>query len=253
VIQNSDPKINPVKEIKCIAGFGFTLLEVMIALVITALIAVMAFQSLDGASRGSEKTNEVLNEINQLDRVWQIIGLDLRNIIKATSANATLVFEAKSLSGSGENADQMVLMFKRSGWVNFANLPRSDLQIVSYQVKDGELWRYFLPELNQDLSNIDMEKDDEVTRQLLMKKVDDFQLRFLSPTVIGSNGKSALDGNDFTRYWIDEWPDATRGATGLPLAVEISIKLKSDDDSETKISNTKGIGETKRLFAFPEQ
>jgi len=44
------------------------------------------------------------------------------------------------------------LLFKRRGWVNFSNLPRSDLQLVSYRVEDGKLWRDFLPERNLELA-----------------------------------------------------------------------------------------------------
>lgn len=218
---------------------GFTLLEVMIALVISALIAVMAFQSLDSADRGATRTNEVLAEINRIDRAWQIIGTDMRHIVPPMLNDRTWVFIGETLDGSAEDADQMLLTFKRRGWVNFSNRPRSDLQLVGYRVEDGKLWRDFAPEYNLQLADVDLEEDDGF-HQLLLDNVEDVQLRFLHLGAIGSRGKSVLEGREFTDDWLQDWPDATAGAVGLPLAIEITIKLK-------------GVGSIARLFALPEQ
>ena len=221
---------------------GFTLLEVMIALVISALIAMMAFQSLDAADEGATRTNEVLAEINRLDRAWQLIAADLRHVIPPAAADRNTLFQAESLRSSGENADQLVLLFKRRGWVNFANLPRSDLQIVSYRVEDGKLWRDFAPERNLELSDIDLE-DEDGFHQVLLDDVEDFQLRLLHQGAITSKGKSALEGREFSEDWLHQWPDNNQqGASvhDLPLAVEITIELK-------------GVGSSVRLFAMPEQ
>lgn len=218
---------------------GFTLLEVLIALVISALVAVMAFQSLDAADKGAQRTNEVLDEINRLDRAWQLIAADLRHVQAPIASDRNSLFVGESLRSSGENADQMVLFFKRRGWVNFANLPRSDLQLVSYRVEEGQLWRDFMPEYNRELTDIDME--DDAKHMLLLENVDDLQLRFLHQGIVSSRGKSALEGREFSADWLQEWPDAQQqSAQGLPLAVEITIDIK-------------GVGPSVRLFALPEQ
>lgn len=220
---------------------GFTLLEVMIALVISALIAVMAFESLDAADEGATRTNEVLAEINRLDRAWQLIAADIRHVIPPAAADRNTVFKAESLRSSGEDADQLVLLFKRRGWVNFSNLPRSDLQLVGYRVTDGKLWRDFAPERNIELSDIDLE-DEDGFHQLLLEDVEDLRLRFLFQGAITSKGKSALEGREFSEDWLHQWPDNNQqgaSAQDLPLAVEITIELK-------------GVGSSVRLFAMPE-
>lgn len=221
---------------------GFTLLEVLIALVISALIAVMAFESLNAADAGATRTNEVLTEINRLDRAWQIIAADLRHVIPPAAADRNTVFQAESLRSSGEDADQLVLLFKRRGWVNFSNLPRSDLQMVSYRVVDGQLWRDFAPERNLELADVDME-DDDAFHQLLLEDVDDLQLRMLYQGAITSKGKSALEDREYSEDWLQKWPDNNQqgaSAQDLPLAVEITLELK-------------GAGSSVRLFAMPEQ
>ena len=220
---------------------GFTLLEVLIALVITALIAVMAFESLNAADNGATRTNEVLTEINRIDRAWQIIAADLRHVIPPANADKNTVFQAESLKSSGADSDQMLLLFKRRGWVNFSNLPRSDLQLVSYRVEEGKLWRDFMPEHNLELSDIDLE--DDATHQLLLDGVEDVQLRLLHQGAISSKGKSMLDDREFSKDWLQKWPDNTQqgaSALDLPLAIEITIELK-------------GVGNSVRLFAMPEQ
>jgi general secretion pathway protein J len=221
---------------------GFTLLEVLIALVISAMIAVMAFESLNAADNGATRTNEVLAEINRLDRAWQIIAADLRHVVPPAAADKNTVFTAESLRSSGENADQLVLMFKRRGWVNFSNLPRSDLQMVGYRVVDGKLWRDFAPERNLELSDVDLEEDDGI-HQLLLEDVEDLQLRFLFQGAITSRGKSALEDREASEDWLQKWPDNNQqgaSAQDLPLAVEITLELK-------------GVGSSVRLFAMPEQ
>lgn len=221
---------------------GFTLLEVLIALVISALIAVMAFESLNAADNGATRTNEVLAEINRLDRAWQLIAADLRHVIPPAAADRNTVFQAESLRSSGEDSDQLVLLFKRRGWVNFSNLPRSDLQMVGYRVVDGQLWRDFAPERNLELADVDLEEDDGF-HQLLLDDVEDFQLRLLFQGAITSRGKSALEGREFSEDWLQKWPDNNQqgaSAQDLPLAVEITIELK-------------GVGSSVRLFAMPEQ
>lgn len=218
----------------------------MIALVISALIAVMAFQSLDAADRGATRTNQVLDEINKIDRAWQIIGSDLRHVVMPApvsngqpASDRNWIFKAEALSGSADDADQTLLTFKRRGWVNFANRLRSDMQLVGYRILDGKLWRDFAPEYNRELADIDLEEDDGF-HQLLLENVEDVQMRFLHQGVITSRGKSALEGREYSEDWLEDWPDATAGAVGVPLAVEITIEIK-------------GVGSSVRLFALPEQ
>lgn len=211
----------------------------MIALVISALIAVMAFASLDAADKGAQRTQSVLEEINRLDRAWQLIAADLRHVQVPLANDRNAVFLGESLRASGENADQVVMYFKRRGWVNFANLPRSDLQLISYRVEEGRLWRDFLPEYNRDLSDINME--DDGFHQLLLENVEDLQVRFLHQGLVSSRGKSALEGREYSDDWLTQWPDISmQGTSGLPLAVEIRIDIK-------------GVGSSARLFALPEQ
>lgn len=215
---------------------GFTLVEVMLALAITAVIAVIAYQALSSASEGAQKTRAVIDEINRLDRTWQIIAADMRQVLPPSVSGDAIRFEflGGSLRAKGANAEQMVLAFARGGWVNPMERLRSDMQIVAYRVSGGQLWRDYLPERNLPAEDIDFEY--EAFHQLLLEDVNDIQVRFLSNDILQDRGRSALDGYRYSDTWAPEWPPSGQmNSAGLPLAVEVTIELE-------------GVGSSVRLF-----
>jgi len=55
---------------------GFTLLEIMIALTIFAVISTLAWQILDGAMRTSNATDRNAAKLNQIQRAWSLLERD---------------------------------------------------------------------------------------------------------------------------------------------------------------------------------
>lgn len=242
---------------------GFTLLEMVVAIALSALIAAMAYQSFDGATRNSERTRELLGGVNKLDRAWQLIGQDMRNIVPInpqTSNPKQVRFEAASQKTKGKDTFQVVMFFARRGWVNPLGRMRSDLQQVNYRIAEGKLWRDYLPERNVPLENVDFERDafhqqllgntkleeqlqapGESKRQVMPGDVIDIQLRFLSDARIKADGKSALDGSEYTKNWEPIWPPINgAGGSPMPIAVEITIEIE-------------GVGRSVRLFDIPQK
>lgn len=204
------------------------------AIVISAMIGLMAFRSFDGAADAAEETQKALNEVGQIDKLWQTMSNDLFHVLPL---DQNTPFQGASLKSSGASASQMLLLFKRGNWVNFANRLRSDIQLVAYRLDQGKLYRDFLPETNRPLSEIDMER--QAFHQLLIDGVEDVQLRFLYEGMISSRGVSALQGYNYSDDWLPEWPDpVVQGAAGIPLALEVRITLKGGEPSV-------------RLFTFP--
>lgn len=216
---------------------GFTLVEMIIAIALSAIVATMAYQSFDAASRNAERTKELLDNVNKMDRAWQLIGQDMRNVL-IPMPNTNVKFEAVSLKTKGKNSFQVIMMFARRGWLNPLGRLRSDLLQVNYRLAEGKLWRDYIPERNVPLTDIDFERQS--LHQLLLDKVTDVQLRFLSLGSIKSNGKSVLEGTDYTNNWESTWPPVNGGAPeGLPVAVEITIEIE-------------GVGRSVRLFELPQ-
>jgi general secretion pathway protein J len=207
---------------------GFTLLEVVVAIGISVSIATLSYQALSAASTGAERSAEVMDEINRLDRAWQIIGADLRHVLppEAGLTEPRFLFVAESLSGDAE-ARQRLMRFTRRGWINPLERLRSDIQELRYRVEEGRLWRDYRPMRNLPYDEYNFE--DEALQQLLLEGVKDIQLRFLSAALINRRGASALEGTEYSRDWAGLWPDPDQqmqGAMQLPLAVEISIELE---------------------------
>ena len=242
---------------------GFTLVEVLIAIFITAIIATLAVQSLTAASRAMESGRSMADQYAQLDRFFILLEQDLR----AVRGGKDALFQAEpvdqTLSGAEETADDTflgygeafetrdikqqrknllatldrqhrLLALVRGDWVNFGISRRSDLQHVTYAWHQGALWRFFRPidrEIFGDTSPGDevFYEDISLARRLLVE-VNNLTLRYLPP---GADPK--VDNS-----WSTEWPPST-GRTGsgpgaaLPAAVEVVVELKN-------------MGEIRRLF-----
>jgi len=219
---------------------GFTLLEMVVAIALSALVAAMAYESFDGASRNAERTRDVLNDVNKLDKAWQLIGQDMRNIVPLSPllASPQLRFEAASLKTKGKDSFQVIMLFARRGWINPLGRVRSDLQQVNYRIAEGKLWRDYLPERNMPLENIDFER--ESFHQLLLENVVDIQLRFLSDARIKADGKSVLEGSEYSKNWEPIWPPINgSGGAAMPVALEITIEIE-------------GGARSVRLFQIPQ-
>lgn len=219
---------------------GFTLLEVLIALAIAAVIAAMSYQAIEGATGGAERTRTVMAEINQMDRTWQIIAADMRQVVKPEieSRGPRFEFKAESLERTGDDVEQVLMTFTRRGWINPMERLRSDLQQVSYRIAEGKLWRDYLPERNVPIDERDFE--ETALNQLLLEGVKDVQLRFLALEQVQQRGPNVLEGPDYTRDWEQVWPKPDQfGQMNMPAAVEITIEVE-------------GMGVSARLFELTQ-
>lgn len=71
---------------------GFTLLEIMIALTIFAVISTLAWQILDGAMRTSSATDTRAAKLNQLQRAWSLMERDFFQLQARAPRNAPDLF-----------------------------------------------------------------------------------------------------------------------------------------------------------------
>ena len=89
-----------------------------------------------------------------------------------------------------------------------------------------------------------MDFERESLHQTILENVTDIQLRFLSESYIKSNGKSALEGEDFSRNWEPTWPPLNQpGAAGNPVALEITIETTEEN---------KGASRSVHLYQLPQ-
>jgi general secretion pathway protein J len=217
---------------------GFTLIEVMIAVAISLLIATLAYGFLSSAVTAKDSSDEALVTVNQLETVFQLLATDLHHVVDRElpstaaglgSTQAAPAFMGGNSASRGANflLGDYVLRFARDGWANPLQQQRSDLQRVGYRWLDGQLWRDYWPERNQPL---DVEPAGQ---RLLIEDLKAIRIRFLP-----FSAKQVSAGP-----WQDVWPpedgnlQAINGPDRtLPAAVEITLTLEEVGDVQRIIS-----------------
>jgi general secretion pathway protein J len=122
---------------------GFTLLEVLIAIVIFALISLASFSIFTTVIKSDESSQLRTDRMNELQRAFIIIERDLLQITRRTiRINGEEPLEGYLHTDSDYSSGSQYLGFVRQGWKNPGLLlPRSDLQSVAYQLNDNKVER----------------------------------------------------------------------------------------------------------------
>ena len=111
---------------------GFTLVEVLVAMAITALISVMAYTGLSSALSGAESMRAAATRAHEINQALSMLSRDLRQVV-----NRPVVDElgqlSPALSGGELAPDSLVLT--RAGWHNSTGAPRSALQRVRWWLR----------------------------------------------------------------------------------------------------------------------
>jgi general secretion pathway protein J len=208
---------------------GFTLIEVLIAMAITAFIATIAYTSLSTVLTGVESTRKISDRTYDINRAWMIISRDVRHFVARPIRDE---FGELEPAMTGGPAAPFALSFTRSGWHNPNEHLRSNLQRVNYRLEDNALWRDSYPVLDR--------AGDTIARSVrLLEGVELMELAFLSSLAVV---EAVGDGvNLDTRNWSQSWVvDTSNPGVELapPIAVQISLQL---DD----------WGEMRRLYELP--
>ncbi|MDC0362680.1 type II secretion system minor pseudopilin GspJ [Halioglobus sp.] len=211
------------------ATTGFTLVEVLIALGITAFVSVIAYTSLSAVLSGAERLRENTDRSYEINRAFMILSRDLRQFVDRPVRDE---FGEREPGLTGGLLARFPLSFTRTGWHNPNGYPRSNLQRVNYRLEDDALWR-------DSYTVLDRAASTEPTSVLLLEGVEEIQLRFLAgldQLQVSSRGLN-IDTSDWTENWVAD-TSAPSASLAPPTAVEIMLQL---DDWE----------EIRRLYALP--
>ena len=192
-------------------GRGFTLIEVLIAMAITAMVAAMAFASLDSTLDSVEGLREQGERISEVNRAWGLISRDLNHFVSRPVRNEFGGWNSAIMGG--EVADQ-TLALTRGGWHNTVGRVRSNMQRVRYVLEDTTLYReHFLV--------LDRTSESEPLRVALLEGVNRVEYRFLGTA-------TELRQGDFdTENWPEAWAISGTGeAAPAPGALEIRLELE---------------------------
>lgn len=186
---------------------GFSLLEILIALFVFALVASLSVSVLSAAVTGRETTTQAQTRIADLDRFRTFFRDDLAQIVAhpvrdSEGRSVDHVFSGGRLA-TGRRDRDVLLVFTRRGAFNPGQMDdRSSLVRVEYRLESGMIVRRVGTPTASTGGGADRE-------QILLRNVDDVSLEFLQG-VTWQNDVHVLAGGE---------------AAYLPRAVRLTYEL----------------------------
>lgn len=181
---------------------GFTLLEIVVALAIFAVLSVMAYGGLDQVLRARDASDRTMERLSELQLAWSLIGRDLEQAA-ARGIRDGFGDPQPPMNVGGDNLFELT----RGGWPNPLRRPRGHLQRVAYHL-DGEV----LQRLSWNV--LDRAQDSEPRVSDLLTGVTAVELRFM----------------DQQGAWGSQWPPQGNIDNGqqtpLPRGMEVIIELE---------------------------
>ncbi len=204
---------------------GFTLLELLVAMGIFALMAAMAYGGLNAIITERQATNKHAERLAQLQTSFLWLS---RDIEQTTNRRIRDEYGDSQLALSSAEVGQFQLELTRGGWRNPVGRARSNLQRVAYGVREDKLIRAYW-------NVLDRAQDSKPLETVLLDGVTRMELRFLS--VQKSDQQSGQDKQE----WVDAWPGNSVGvqpSDDPPQAVEVTLETEAE-------------GRITRLFRVP--
>ena len=188
---------------------GLTLIEILVAMAVFAVLSAVAYGTLSQIITSSEVLSSRMDRIQAIQRTMRVIGQDFlqlapRPIRGELGDGFDAALRADFQSG-------YTIELTRGGWSNPMTLPRGTLQRAAYRLEDDLLVRYHWPVLDRTVSNV-------VNATNLLDDVDSIAFLFLQ------------DNGD----WTEQWPPLGRqGPAGLrlrPRAVQVVLTLPDEGE-----------------------
>jgi len=175
---------------------GFTLVEMMVALFIFAMLSVAGVIMLRSAVDSDESNAAKLGQMAGMQRFVSLMEADLSQALPRTARDDRGGRRPAFASETG-GPEAAFLKFTRGGQSNINGEARSNLERVEYRLTDGNLerWRYRMT----DGGSIDQPA-------ILISKIDSLEVRF----------------RDKRGLWSSRWE--TERLADLPRAVEIEFE-----------------------------
>jgi general secretion pathway protein J len=195
---------------------GFTLVEVMIAIFIAAIMFAIGYGAINQALRDRDSINASQARVTEIQRGMRVVAQDFAQIVARP---------ARDTAGTGQlmpaviakNSDETLVTFTRGGWSNPAGLQRPAEQRVRYRyiAADQTLVREYWVSVDPALNT-------QPRQRVVLTRVKSVELRYLDPV---------------SRNWRPDWPpNMPSGSVSpqqydqmllpRPLAIEVTLVLE---------------------------
>ena len=179
---------------------GFTLIEVLVAMSIFAVVSIMAFSGLRTVISVSGGVQKKVEKLEALQRTFMLLERDFYQLVPRKMN--TDGGDVKAALEARPNTERL-FEFTRGGQANPADAKRSSLIRVAYLVDEEKLKRL-------KWNNVDHLYADQAAEIILLENVEDISTRFL----------------DAKGQWTTSWGQKQNNVKTIPRAIEIILKHK---------------------------
>jgi general secretion pathway protein J len=192
---------------------GFTLVELMVALLIFGLIAGGGVALLGFSVRAQTIGGAKLDDLSALNRTASVLAADCGQAVPRSTRDGGGTLLPAFVGEAGSSAAPMVRLV-RAGWSNLDDAPRPALQKVEYRVENGVLLRLAYPELDGAAP---------LAAAVLLPRVRAATMRYR-----------------YAGAWSDRWD----GAGGVPLPQALEMTVVRADGTTLRFMMLVGTGYT---------
>jgi len=190
---------------------GFTLLELLVAVSVFAVIAALASGGFNSVLNTASRSEEHMQRLAELQKAMTIIARDVEQAVDRPVRDGFGDRLAPFIGSQPTN----LLEFSRTGRRNPTQAPRSHIQRIGYRHEDDVLYRL-------TWAVLDRAQDSEALEFKLLEGVNEIEIRYL----------------DSNHEWQDQWPPlvTVQGSDNeLPRGIEITLDIE-------------GMGSIPRIF-----
>jgi len=185
---------------------GFTLLELLVAMFVAAIIFAMGYGAINQAAKGRVELQEQQARLLQIQTAMRVMEQDFVQLQPRPVRQPVGPGYQPALQSS--LTTQPMVSLTRGGWSNPTGLQRPALQRVAYFFDNGTLRREYWPVLDATQATTTIKRD-------LMTHLKSVSLRFM----------------DVSRAWQTQWPAPTNTVgvndpRARPIAVEITLETE---------------------------
>ncbi|KJF89765.1 type II secretion system minor pseudopilin GspJ [Photobacterium leiognathi] len=186
---------------------GFTLLEVLVAIAVFAMLSLSAYQVMNNVMRSDAQSQDHNQRLKDIQRATIMMDNDFRQIVARKSrldgdspSNKLLQATEYLLDSSSEG-----IMFIRNGWQNPESMfPRGDVTRVGYRIVDDNLERVWFRYPDTVVA-------DKPLVKVLLKGVTKLTFEF---------------------YYDKKWHDKWDRSNAVPEGIKVIMTLKDLGDIE---------------------
>lgn len=184
---------------------GFTLVELLVAMAIFAILSMLAYGGYNEAVKGREIARASMARLEALQTTVRLLTQDFEQL--APRPVRDVLGDSRLPALLADQRGQNLFALTRAGWSNPAGLQRATLQRVAYILEGGKLRREHLTVLDATLAS-------EPLKRELIDRVKSVRVRFM----------------DRQKQWQEQWPPLNAPpatiARARPLAVEVGLDLE---------------------------